>query len=482
MIGTGERSSSSSVTTPSTRRRRECCSSRARSPSASWRVGGLDQRGHGILVGDLRGELARPAATARRRAAARRTSRAPIRARSPEVRQRRGRHVQRPSGVDEHERPSGSRSLPAHDVAAPALLRWRRSRAPGSGLGAGLVAARLTMGPRRLVVDAVEVGREVLGRDLARRRPRRRVGDLRAEPLPAGYPRGQVQRLLVCQQHSADDRMERLRRHRRARQRGDRLGHRVGLLGADAAVLDCEVGRVARRVHALHVEHLPVGGHADEAVFAERDAPQARAVELGQRDHAVDLQAAVAGVDHDLARVRHLRIRGGDRVVIRARSSRSATASLAAVPKIASGLSSGVTIVVAQVDVHVVRAPRGHQRELVERKRPGHAPRRDEREARDVAPLEVLQQPVQRLVEVAVVDRESVLVARAWTRAPIASSSASYSSSPSALRVRRRAWLVSTHASSSTTSSAPASASDRRQRIAARAAGRRTARAPSSDG
>ena len=98
--------------------------------------------------------------------------------------------------------------------------------------------------------------------------------------------------------------LKRLGCDRGAGQRGDRLRRRVGLLGAEAAVLDREVDRVAGGVDALDVAHPAVRVDADEAVLAERDAAHGGAVELGQRDDAVDLQLAVAGVDHDLAGAR----------------------------------------------------------------------------------------------------------------------------------------------------------------------------------
>ena len=65
-----------------------------------------------------------------------------------------------------------------------------------------------------------------------------------------------------------------------------------------------------------------------------------------------------------------------------------------------------------QIDVHVIRTPGGHERELVQRQLPGHAGRRYEREAVHVAALDVLDQPVQGLIHATVVDRDRVLVAR----------------------------------------------------------------------
>ncbi len=208
-----------------------------------------------------------------------------------------------------------------------------------------------------------------------------------------------------------DHGVKQLWRHRRAGQRGDRLRHDVGLLGGDAAVLDGEVGRVAGRVDVLHTGHSPVGVDTDEAVLAQRDAAHRGAVQLGQRDHPVDPQTAIAGGDHHLPRARHLHVRGVDRLDVR-------------VPE---QLGDGVARRGAEdrqrtvlwrddrrreLDAHVGCAPGGHQRELIQRQRPGHAVRRHEREAVDVAALDVLDQAVQGLVHVAIVDRDRVLVTR----------------------------------------------------------------------
>ena len=83
-------------------------------------------------------------------------------------------------------------------------------------------------------------------------------------------------------------------------------------------MLDREVGRVAGRVDVLDIGHLPVRVDADEAVLAERDAAHGGPVQLGQRDHAVDLQAPVAGVDHHLAGAGDLGVGGVDRLDVRA--------------------------------------------------------------------------------------------------------------------------------------------------------------------
>ena len=65
-----------------------------------------------------------------------------------------------------------------------------------------------------------------------------------------------------------------------------------------------------------------------------------------------------------------------------------------------------------EIDLHVIRTAGSHQRELIQRQLPSHAARRHEREAVHVATLDVLDQPVQRLIHATVVDRDRVLVAR----------------------------------------------------------------------
>ena len=136
--------------------------------------------------------------------------------------------------------------------------------------------------------------------------------------MPAGDLRRQIQRLIARQQHPVDHGVKPLGCHRGTGVRSDRQRDRIGLLGADAAVLDRELGAVPGRVDVLDIENMPVGVHAQETVFAQRDAAHARAVELGQRDHAVHVQAPVAGVDHQLAGTRDFGVGGVDRLDARA--------------------------------------------------------------------------------------------------------------------------------------------------------------------
>ena len=133
-----------------------------------------------------------------------------------------------------------------------------------------------------------------------------------------------------------------------------------------------------------------------------------------------------------------------------------------------------------ELDVHVVGAPGGHQRELVQRQLPRHPPRRDEREAVHVAALDVLDQPVQRLVQAAVVDRQRVLVARVRLarRAPARARRT---------RSARRPWCARAAWRGRPTPARRPAAWRRRRRRSARAGSagpgrRRTARARSSGG
>ena len=65
-----------------------------------------------------------------------------------------------------------------------------------------------------------------------------------------------------------------------------------------------------------------------------------------------------------------------------------------------------------QLDVHVLSARGCHQRELVDRQRPSDPSGDDERQTVHVAALDVLDQPVQQLIQPRVVDRERMLEAR----------------------------------------------------------------------
>ena len=98
-------------------------------------------------------------------------------------------------------------------------------------------------------------------------------------------------------------------------------------------------------------------------------------------------------------------------------ASSSATPSLTSWPKIASGLVLGGDDRRLQLDAHVVGAAGGHQRELVQRQRPRHAAGATNAMLLRIAALDVLDQPVQRLVHAAVVDRDRMPVARVERRA-----------------------------------------------------------------
>ena len=68
------------------------------------------------------------------------------------------------------------------------------------------------------------------------------------------------------------------------------------------------------------------------------------------------------------------------------------------------------------VDVHVVGAAGGHQREFVKRQWPRHRRWADERQLVNIASLDVLDQSVELLVELAVIERHGMLEPRAQDR------------------------------------------------------------------
>src|SRR5208282_5278972 len=102
----------------------------------------------------------------------------------------------------------------------------------------------------------IEVGREVLGGYLHRRRPRGGDVHLRAEAVTAGDVRGQIAGGVAGEQDAVDHRMERLGGELGACAGGDRLGQGVGLLRGDPAELDRELGDVAGGVHVIDVDQL----------------------------------------------------------------------------------------------------------------------------------------------------------------------------------------------------------------------------------
>ena len=82
--------------------------------------------------------------------------------------------------------------------------------------------------------------------------------------MAAGDVGAEVARLAAGQQDPVDDRMERRGFGRDAGERGDRLRGDVGLLRGDPAVLDREIGRVARGPDAVDTGHLAVNVDRDE--------------------------------------------------------------------------------------------------------------------------------------------------------------------------------------------------------------------------
>ena len=97
-----------------------------------------------------------------------------------------------------------------------------------------------------------------------------------------------------------------------------------------------------------------------------------------QRDHLVRLEAPVSRGQDQLAVLALVGVRPASTSIPRAASS-SATASLAAGPKMTSGASSGVTMVSSTSSSPSSSAlPLRHQRDLVDRQRPGDAGRHHE--------------------------------------------------------------------------------------------------------
>src|SRR6185436_10210154 len=81
--------------------------------------------------------------------------------------------------------------------------------------------------------------------------------------------------------------------------RADVRGDDVCLLDRDAARLDREGRAVADRPHAVEPSHPAVLVDLDEPVVAGRYPGYRAAAQLGQREHAVDLEALPGRAQHD---------------------------------------------------------------------------------------------------------------------------------------------------------------------------------------
>ena len=97
----------------------------------------------------------------------------------------------------------------------------------------------------------------------------------------------QVQRWPAGEQDRPQHRLEAVGVHVRARQRGDHLSHSIRLLGGDATLLDRELRDVARGVDVRQPVDPAAQVRGDEAARVLREPEDPRALEAGQRDHAV---------------------------------------------------------------------------------------------------------------------------------------------------------------------------------------------------
>ena len=90
----------------------------------------------------------------------------------------------------------------------------------------------------------------------------------------------------------------------------------VGLLGGDAAVLELEIGGVAGCVDPFEAAHLAVLIDGDEAVGRLGQAGQGWALELGERDHPIEVAAPVPRADLDHAASAHVEAGGSEHLDI----------------------------------------------------------------------------------------------------------------------------------------------------------------------
>ena len=104
----------------------------------------------------------------------------------------------------------------------------------------------------------------------------------------------------------------------------------------------------------------------DEAVLTERDATHARAAQLGQCHHAVDVQVPIAGVDHDHAVLGHLGVGGRDRLDVRVREHLGDRVARSLAEDRKRGVLGGYECH-GQLDPHVISPPGGHHRQLIQR-------------------------------------------------------------------------------------------------------------------
>ena len=169
----------------------------------------------------------------------------------------------------------------------------------------------------------------------------------------------------------------------------------VGLLAGDPALLDRERRHVAGGVDVRHAGHARVAVDDEEPVGVGGQPGNARAFEARQGDDAVDLQQIAA--QRDPAGRDDVRVgRGVQDDAGLGQQPGDLTRGVGAEDRQRRRL--GRHDVELERGAHLIRALGEHQRELVERQRPGAAGRDDERDPADVALLDVLDDAVQALL------------------------------------------------------------------------------------
>src|ERR1039458_1675521 len=148
-------------------------------------------------------------------------------------------------------------------------------------------------------IEVGEVRSELLRDDLLVGWPWRLLVDLRAPAEPGDHVRSQIQRAIAGQQHAPDHGLKRGWALPATSEVRNACGCRVGLLGADAAVLYEEVCRVPG------CEHAPVGLLYKAALIdrhkpvrSRRESRDRRARDPGQGHNPIDIQPRLAEDHH----------------------------------------------------------------------------------------------------------------------------------------------------------------------------------------
>ena len=147
----------------------------------------------------------------------------------------------------------------------------------------------------------------------------------------------------------------------------------------------------------------------DEALGVARDARDAQPLQARQADDAVDVDPPAAGVDDQVAALDG-RVRGSDELDAGAVEQLGDGVARRAAEDRERPVLRGHEDDLEAVGAHRPGLARRHQRELVERQRPGRLVRHDERDALGVALLGVAEQPVQRLLLAVLAEGDGVRV------------------------------------------------------------------------